>query len=163
MPPTSPDSGPGLALSPAQPSPALRSLQGLLSVCSSNHHLDFGHQKQGTSAPLEQEGEAAERTHLWLCDLPPWGTCRLPTIYASEFLGGCSPATGEWPGRTHPGKPNLWGHRRAQNTERECPLRHHSAPFPSRPPYQFSYLTSGEEKQRWWGALQEHGSPLCLF
>lgn len=141
----------------AQPHPALSSFQGLLSVCSSDHRLDST--ADSSCCPLEQEGDAPEPPYLWLCDLPPWGTCRLPTTCASEFLGGCSPAAGEWPGQTHPGKPNLWGHRRAQNTGCKCPVRHHSAPFPSTPPGHSARLTSGGEGQTWQGSLQEHGSP----
>lgn len=114
------------ALSPAPPSPNF--FQGLLSVCSSDHHLDSQHQNK--LLPPRAGGDAPEPAYLWLCDLPPWGTCRLPTICASEFLGGCFPAAGEWPGQTHPGKPNLWDHGRAQNTGCKCAVKHHSAPFP---------------------------------
>lgn len=39
--------------------------------------------------------------YLWLCGPPLWGTSLLPTISASGSPGGCSLATGEWPGRTH--------------------------------------------------------------
>lgn len=144
-----------------RPRPALTSFQGLLSVCSSDHHLDSQHQNKLLSP--RAGGDAPEPTYLWLCDLPPWGTCRLPTICASEFLGGCSPAAGEWPGQTHPGKPNLWGHGRAQNTGCKCAVRHHSAPFPSTPPGHSGHLTPGGEGQTRQGSPQEHGSPPGWF
>lgn len=104
-----------------------------------------------------------EHLYLWLCGLPPWGTCRLPTTSASGFPGGCSPAAGEWPDQTRPGKLSLRGHRRAQNMERECELVYHFAPFPGEPAHS-ACLTSGGEWQRRKGVSpQKHHSPLgCL-
>lgn len=114
------------------------------------------------SGPLGQEGEAL-RPHLWLCDLPPWDICLLPTICASEFPGGCSPAAGEWLDRTRLGKPNLWGHRRVQHTGHERPRTHHAAPFPRKPPCPSAHLTAGGRGQMWLGSPQGHGCLLCTF
>lgn len=53
------------------------------------------------------EPRAGGAAYLWPCGPPPWDICLLPTTCASGFPGGCSPAAGEWPGRTRRGTRSL--------------------------------------------------------
>ena len=66
--------------------------------------------------------------YLWLCGPPLWGTCLLPTTFASRFPGGCSLATGEWPGQTHRETQSLQ-HQEVRGKARPQPafLPHHDA------------------------------------
>lgn len=57
--------------------------------------------------------------YLWPCGPPPWDICLLPTTCASGFPGGCSPAAGEWPGRTRRGTRSL----QEQEAGAKAPLR----------------------------------------
>lgn len=104
-------------------------------------HLGFGVQvaskplfrlwagESGHAGLVKQEG-SPKCAYLWLCDLPPWGTFPLPTTFASESPGGCSPVAGEWPGRTHPGTLSLQGQREAR-AGCQCPTRHTELPVPA--------------------------------
>lgn len=90
-------------MSPASPSPAFSSFRGLFSTW---RYLEFGRHTSSSGPPGRRGGPG--HPYLWLCGLPPWGTCPLPTTCASEFPDGCSPATGEWPDQTRPGRRSLW-------------------------------------------------------
>lgn len=65
------------------------------------------------------EPRAGGAAYLWPCGPPPWDICLLPTTCASGFPGGCSPAAGEWPGRTRRGTRSL----QEQEAGAKAPLR----------------------------------------